>query len=366
MAHSSGINNVGLGNINRGLLFRLIATRDGITRAELTEATGLSKMAVSYIIADFLGKNLVDEVKDSDAPSVRKPMRLHLTEAAPKLVGVLIRREYVAAALCDCKLNILRSEFRPLTPETDTVSLLDALFSVTDAVLAGQTAVGIGIASIGPVDTAQGCILNPPGFYNIRDIPILDHFRSRYHLPVALEYHYNCIALAEKFYGAGIPYHNIMLLSSPGGGRVGIITGDQLYGGFTGLSSEFGHLCVDIHGPLCECGNRGCLGRYLHFAKGDDAANRNSVRLLASVLPGLCHVINPDALIIGGELDYLSDSLLNELQSGINARMITKTYRRIRVLRASRAEQAELSSCAVTILDRMFKGELPLDIPTDE
>ena len=84
------------------------------------------------------------------------------------------------------------------------------------------------------------------------------------------------------------------------------------------------------------------------------------------MLPGLCHVINPDALIIGGELDYLSDSLLNELQSGINARMITKTYRRIRVLRASRAEQAELSSCAVTILDRMFKGELPLDIPTDE
>lgn len=60
MAHSSGINNVGLGNINRGLLFRLIATREGITRAELTEATGLSKMAVSYIIADFLGKNLVD------------------------------------------------------------------------------------------------------------------------------------------------------------------------------------------------------------------------------------------------------------------------------------------------------------------
>ena len=356
MDRSSGYNNTVLKQNNRSLVFKLIATNDGISRTEIADASNLTKMAVSYIVSDFLERGFLTESEyTGDRHFARRPIMLKLSPKAPKVVGLVIHRTHVTAVLCDCQLNILRSETFQLK-EQNLDGLIDAAFRVTDAVMAGQPVIGIGIGSIGPVDIGRGLILNPPHFYGIRDVAIVDLFEKRYGIPVYLDYHYNCAALAEKYFGSGKEYHNFLFLGITEGLGAGIVVGDRLYSDFIGFSGEVGHICIDKDGPLCECGNRGCLGNMVSFAS--EEAVLQAIDYLSTGLSGLCNLINPQAIIIGDELSRLQDSHLILFEDKLNEKLVAKDYRHVDVCRAYRTKDLEASGCAINVVERMFNGGL--------
>ncbi len=358
MDKSSGINNTVLKQNNRGLVYKLIATSDGISRTELAEASNLTKMAVSYIVAEFLEKGLVVETEYTGQRKLpRKPVILRLSQNSPNVVGVLIHRNYIAAVLCDCCLNVLRSTTIRIR-DYDQDDLIEAAFRVTDAVMAGRVVAGIGIGSIGPVDIANGMILNPPDFSGIRNVPIVELFRQRYELPVYLDYHYNCAAMAEKYFGKGQHYQNFLFLGITEGLGLGIVADNRLYSGFTGLSSEIGHVCIDRNGPLCQCGNRGCMGNYLDF--NSDSAIRASMECLGIGMAGVCNLLNPEAVIVGDELARLQDTHLQMFEAELNKRLLGKEYRRVKITRSYRCKDLEASSCAMNVICRIFDGTVPL------
>ena len=356
MDSSSGYNNTVLKQNNRSLVFKLIAINDGISRTEIADASNLTKMAVSYIVSDFLERGYLTESEyTGDRHFARRPIMLKLSPKAPKVVGLVIHRTHVAAVLCDCKLNILRSETLKLK-ENNLEGLIDAAFRVTDAVMAGQPVIGIGIGSIGPVDIGRGLILNPPHFRGIRDVAIVDMFEKRYGIPVYLDYHYNCAALAEKYYGSGKDYHNFLFLGITEGIGAGIVIGDRLYSDNTSFSGEIGHISIDKNGPLCECGNHGCLGNMLAFTTEADFLN--SIDNLSIGLSGLCNLLNPQAIIVGDELERFQDSHLIMLEDKLNEKLVVKDYRHIDVCRAYRSKDLEASGCAINVIERMFSGAL--------
>ena len=356
MDRSSGYNNTVLKHNNRSLVFKLIATNDGISRTEIADASNLTKMAVSYIVSDFLERGYLTETEyTGDRHFARRPIMLNLSPKAPKVVGLVIHRTHVAAVLCDCKLNILRSETQKLK-ENNLDGLIDAAFRVTDAVMAGQPVIGIGIGSIGPVDIRRGLILNPPHFHGIRDVAIVELFEKRYGIPVYLDYHYNCAALAEKYYGSGREYHNFLFLGITEGIGAGIVIGDRLYSDNTSFSGEIGHISIDKNGPLCECGNRGCLGNMLAFSSEEDF--QRSIDNLCVGLSGLCNLLNPQAIIIGDELERFHDNHLIMLEDKLNEKLVVKDYRHIDVCRAYRSKDLEASGCAINVIERMFSGAL--------
>lgn len=357
MDRSSGYNNTVLKQNNRGLVFKLIATRDGISRTEIADAANLTKMAVSYIVSDFLDRGFLTETEyTGDKYLARRPIMLKLSAKAPKVAGLVIHRNHVAAVLCDCQLNILRSETMALPKTYGLDTLVEAAFRVTDAVMAGQPVLGIGIGSIGPVDISRGMILNPPDFCGIRDVPIVELFEKRYGLPVYLDYHYNCAALAEKYFGSGKSYHNFIFLGITEGLGAGIVADGRLYSGFTGFSGEIGHMSIDKNGPLCTCGARGCLGNMVSFSQ--EAEFAASIENLSIGLSGLCNLLNPQAIIVGDELARLQDSHLVLLEDVLNQRLVTKDYRRIDVCRSYRTKDMEASGCAMNVIERIFSGEL--------
>lgn len=356
MDRSSGYNNTVLKQNNRSLVFKLIATNDGISRTEIADASNLTKMAVSYIVSDFLDRGFLTESEyTGDRHFARRPIMLKLSSKAPKVVGLVIHRTHVAAVLCDCQLNILRSETIQLK-EYDLEGLIEAAFRVTDAVMAGQPVIGIGIGSIGPVDVGRGLILNPPRFHGIRDVAIVELFEKRYGIPVYLDYHYNCAALAEKYFGSGKEYHNFLFLGITEGLGAGIVIGDRLYSDHTSFSGEIGHISIDKDGPLCECGNHGCLGNMVSFAT--DESLLQSIEYLSIGLSGLCNLLNPQAIIVGDELSRFNDDHLILLEDKLNEKIVAKDYRHIDVCRAYRTKDLEASGCAINVVERLFSGEL--------
>lgn len=355
-----GVNNADLKMMNRGLVYRYLATNAAETRMDLTARTGLTKMTVSNIISEFVDCNLVVETQSPYAlrPSRNNPICLRISPDAPKVIGLLIHRTRIAAALCDFNLQILALEEEPLTDACNEAAMMKTAFRLTDRLMSRGNVLGIGIGSIGPVDIRNGLILNPPNFFGIRDIPIVQRFRDAYHIPVYLDHHFNCAALAEKYFGAGRNYHNYFLIGLSEGLTMGIVVNDELYSSYTGFAGEFGHLCVNVEGGSCACGNHGCIGDYFGNSMENGSLEQKQLEILTDVCTGLCNLLNPQAIIIGESENAVSDEQLRIMEEKINRMIITGGYRRVDVRRSGRTEDLQTASCAINIISRVFAGEI--------
>lgn len=359
MEQKSGRNAKNLRAENRGLLFRYLMTGRGSSRAELAQISGLTKMTVTNIISEFLAGGLIKESGDGGKARRNNPITLELSADAPKIIAVLIHRTHLSVALCSFTLEILAQESVRIT-SCDRQTLVDTLLRLTDHMMAYGNILGIGIGSIGPVDIHNGVILNPPDFYGIRDLPVAELFRAHYGLPVFLDYHYNCAALAEKYYGYGKSYSDYLYLGVTDGLSLGIICNNQLFSSFTGYASEIGHLCVNFDDTVPDAGfpgAEGCLGKYVDFGRGPEEARR-SMEVLAVSMAGLCNVLNPQALILDNSGGSCPDELLELLSQELNRRIVLGAYRKIDVLKSYRADNFETASCAISVVHQVFQGNL--------
>ena len=341
---------------NRGQVFQQIVMNNGVTRMNLAKECNMSKMTISYIVNEFFERDIVIELAGNDEKKPGKNSSLlFLSPKAKKIVGLLIHRNFISATLCDCQLNVIRAD-KVCFSECDKETLMQKAFELTDKMIEGENIIGIGIGAIGPISLEQGLILEPPDFYGIHDVPVVQLFSERYGLPVYLDYHYNCVARAEKYFGKGKNYRNFILLGIEGGIGISIVVDGRILTRFTGISSELGHVTVDYNGRQCSCGRRGCLGRYI---KSDNRGlTWETVRALYAALSGICDLVSPHALIIRDEVNRLRDEQLEWLEEELNKNSIIHNYQRIDVCRSSRSNELEAANCAANILGRVFSGEI--------
>lgn len=133
----------------------------------------------------------------------------------------------------------------------------------------------VGVCAPGPLNLREGRIVYIASI-GWRDVPVCAILGSALGLPVAFENDANAAALAERLYGAGTALEQDAVMAyvtvSTGVG-CGLVVGDTVCHGRHDSAGELGHLCVDPNGPLCACGNRGCLELY---ASGTAVARRYS------------------------------------------------------------------------------------------
>lgn len=357
MAGKMSYNNDLLRLKNRGQVFEQLVKNDGIYRMDLVEKCGLTKMAISYIVNEFLEKGIVVEtVKSDEKKPGRKSTSLRLVPDAKKIIGLMIHRDCISVALCDFRLNVIQSDSIQFT-ECDYEHLLKYIFQLIDKMTKDNTILGIGVGSIGPVDSENGIILNPPKFHGIKDVPIEQILKNRYGVPVYLDYHFNCGARAEKYFGLGKDYRNFIFLGVKGLGLSSVVDG-RILTRMTGISSEFGHMTVDYNGPECFCGRRGCLGGYLDYTT--EESTWESVKILCGVLAGLCDILIPEALIIRDERSRLKKEHIDWMEKELNEKIIARNYRKIDVLLSERSHELEAAGCATNILGRVFSGEIEI------
>lgn len=260
MSGMTGKNSITSRQFNRGLILQLIATQTCRSRIELSKTTGLSKMTVTNIIAEFIQQGLVKECEEELTEVCgRNPILLKISEKAPKILGLLISRDRIEAVVCTLEMEILDSERISFTHLTEA-ELYEDCFQVLDRLLERtEKILGIGIAAIGPVHIRKGMILNPPRFYEIKNIKIVEVLKEKYRLPVLLEHDNNSAALAEKLFGMGKDVQDFLFLGISNGIGCGIISNGKLYRSHRQLPPEIGHISIERKGLLCACGNRGCL-----------------------------------------------------------------------------------------------------------
>ncbi|HEY6031534.1 MAG TPA: ROK family protein, partial [Gaiellaceae bacterium] len=189
----------------------------------------------------------------------------------------------------------------------------------------------------------------------------------------------NVGALGEVAYGAGRGLQDVVYVKVATGLGAGLVLGGRLHTGSIGIAGEIGHVTVDPDGALCACGNRGCLQtvaaaphllaqlRVAHrgevtlrdlldlVAAGDWAARRavaDSGRAIGRVLGDICNCLNPQAIIVGGELSAAGEPLLAGIREGIDRHALPSAAEAVEVRPGMLGDRAEvLGALSLVIAD---------------
>ncbi len=135
----------------------------------------------------------------------------------------------------------------------------------------------IGICAPGPLNPRTGVVINPPNLPGWHNFPLAEEIRKLYPAAqVKIDNDANAAALAEAKWGAGRSYRNVFYATIGTGIGTGFVIDGKVYHGRTGLATEGGHVGVDLHGPQCACGKRGCIET---LAAGPAIARRARAKL---------------------------------------------------------------------------------------
>jgi predicted NBD/HSP70 family sugar kinase len=358
---------------NRALVVALLARSEPLSRAEVIRQTGLSRSTVSSIVQELLARGEVQEAVGgvyAAKGSGRPPSRLSLTGAPGVLVGVDIGHRHVRVAVADLAANLLAEDEVSLDVDHDAGPALDRAAAMVTSCLSRadvqpSRVICVGMGVPGPIDPRTGAIVSPilPGWVGM--VPA-DELSARLGLVVRADNDANIGALGELGYGAARGYDDVIYVKVAGGIGAGLVLAGRLHRGVTGIAGEIGHVRLHDDGPVCRCGNRGCLETQvaaprmvellrpaygegltvetmLELGRRDDAGvNRildDAGRAIGRVLADLCNHLNPAAIVVGGEVG-VSTSLLRGIRDSVARYAQPDTAAALRVTAGTLGERA--------------------------
>jgi predicted NBD/HSP70 family sugar kinase len=361
---------------NRERVVEVLRTQGRTSQAEIARATGLSRTTVSTLVAGLKESALVFEVdaKARDSRGGRPGVQLVFQDSARAVVGIDFGHSHAQVAVADLAHNVLAERLCNLDVNNRAIEALDVAARMVDEVLceAGLdrgAVIRAGIGIPGPVDRARGTVGSAtilPGWLGLR---IAEEMERRLGMPVEIENDANCGALAEMTWGAGRECANCAYIKASTGIGAGLVVDGRLLRGASGTAGEIGHTTLDESGALCYCGNRGCLetvasgpailqlvgnghpelltlARVIELAAQGDVRCRRAIsdagREIGVAVAGLCNLINPERVIVGGLLSRAGDLLLNPIGEAIQRHAVLAAADRVEVVPAVFVERAEL------------------------
>jgi glucokinase len=276
----------------------------------------------------------------------------------------------IAAGLVDADGALLHHAKLP-TPDGDA----EAVWTVVDTLVtealaeAGGRVRGVGISSAGPIDLPAGTV-SPINITQWQGFPVVERVSTLTGAPVRLGGDGLCMALGERWRGAGVgaPFLLGMVVSTGVGG--GLVLDAAPYDGRTGNAGHVGHVVVEPDGEPCSCGGRGCVEtvaagpRMAQWARKNgwdapagadakelaDAANagdpvalqafRRGATAVAAMIASVSAVCDLDLVVVGGGVAKSGALLFDPLREALS------TYARLDFLRGLRVLPAELGSDA--------------------
>ncbi len=177
-----------------------------------------------------------------------------------EIIAIDLGGTQVRTALCDTAGRILNRAVQPANASEGVEAVFSRIVAGVRQVAGDWSRVrGIGLGAPGPLDPWHGVILEAPNLPGMIDFPMKARLEKEFAVPAFIGNDANLAALGEHRYGAGrgIAHMIYMTISTGIGG--GIIADNKLFLGWRGFAGEVGHQTLEANGPLCNCGNVGCL-----------------------------------------------------------------------------------------------------------
>ncbi|HSS57753.1 MAG TPA: ROK family transcriptional regulator, partial [Solirubrobacteraceae bacterium] len=258
---------------NRLRVIDALRTRGAISRADIARQTGLSRSTVSSLVADLQAAGMVieratDGVAATASQGGRPPVLVALDRSAGAVVGLDFGHDSLRVAVADLSYSILAESFAELEVDSAAVDALDTAATLVSELIdeAGVDrgrvlAAGMGLP--GPIDRETGLVHSQPILPGWVALDPAAEMEQRLGLPVHLDNDANVGALGESTFGVGRGTHVMAYLRLSAGIGAGLVINGRPFRGARGIAGEIGHVLVDPQGPICRCGNRGCLETFV-------------------------------------------------------------------------------------------------------
>ena len=331
---------------NRLRVLDALRDQGAMTQVEIAGFTGLSPATVSNMVKELDSAGAVDL-----EPSIRNGRRATLVSLATGstlIAGIAFGDRDVRVALGTGPRDIIGRQRMPLPADhaadegMDRAShLLLDLVEKSGKTMSDVKAVGVGIPA--PVDSLSGEVGSESILPGWRGVAVAEEMQGRLKARVAVDNTSNLAALGELRCGVlqGVQ-HGVYIKLSYGVGA-GLILDGELFRGAAGTAGEIGHLTIDENGPVCRCGNRGCLETYIgarglldalasshgplslrdviqRAMDGDAGCRRvleDAGRHLGVAVAGLVNLLNPEVIVLGGQLAKVGDIIAVPMRASL-------------------------------------------------
>ncbi len=360
------------------MIFKAINEKEPVSRIEVTRLTGLSATTVSSLVEELIHRGLIIEsgVKKTGT-SGRRAVLLTLNPYGGCFAGVSILAGRVSVSLYDLKFNRL---FCRTKSYNSADHLADVIVNILGESEVQKKLLGVALGVPGVINSEAQEVMSSTVIDKSSARMLVKTLRQALSIEnVILCNNSSLNAYAEKEFG-GHGVQNIVSVDIGDGVGAGIVINGEIFSGFRGLAGELGHITIDKHGEKCKCGGNGCLETrvsvpsVLCFARTMcpgvtdingiiaelDRGNDDLLKVIDAVARdlsfGISTVINfldPEAVIIGGEISPLKKYLLSPLMKYAGEKMLSERKQPI-IAFSSIEDDAVALGGAKYMFDKMF------------
>jgi glucokinase-like ROK family protein len=364
-----------------------------VSRSEMTDALGVSRSKISMEVGRLIEAGLLAEDGLAKSEGGRRSSLLRIPRTAGLIAAVDLGATSTDVALTTLGGELLVHRGEPGDIKDGPPSVLSRVKELLSELLSEQEAnahdiLAIGVGVPGPVEHASGVLRSPPIMPGWDGFPISEAFAGEYEAPVFVDNDVNVMALGEHRDGLGKGEDDVLFVKIGTGIGGGIIADGHLQRGSQGCAGDIGHICVDPKGPVCSCGNKGCLeamaGAPAIAAKAEECAKeglspvlrkvfeergaltardvgeaasfgdyhalqiiRESGRLVGQVLASLVSTLNPSLIVVGGGVANIGHSLLAEIRSAVYRRSLPLATRDLPIVLSELDREAGVTGASV-------------------
>lgn len=383
-------------------LIDLVRKYGDISKADLVSLTDYSRTKITTSINSLLNKNIIIANHGTEYTGGRRSKKYSLNGKLGLVAGVDIGATSIDLSIADFSGKLLVRYSEAASVRDGPIKILGKACSLLEKMLKDnnldpEKLTGIGIGVPGPVDFSSGMLVSPPIMPGWDRYPIIQTVQQWFpSANVVVDNDVNVMALGEKNQGAGKGVENLIFVKIGTGIGAGIICEGIIYRGSKGSAGDIGHISVNKSGPLCHCGNKGCLeavaagpaiaeralsavqagkspilakraeknGKVLRGEDVGEAARegdavaleviRESGQYVGDVLASLVNFYNPEMIVIGGGVSNLGNLLLSSIRQAVLNRSTPLATRDLQIIFSAIGPDAGVFGAVDLAMDYMF------------
>lgn len=370
-----------LADYNKGRVFELIAQQGPINRARIAKQLSLSIPTIMKIVEEFIQEGIVRVIGKAESTGGKRPELYEIVKDAYYCIGVDLGRFRLKIIVSNLQGEILLRKAINISHISDDQEILMMIEENINEIIENprfekEKIMGIGIGVPGLVEPQTGKILYSPDF-GWRNIDFVTPLKEKFEIWIAIDNSNRAEALGEKWLGVGRNANNIFCVNIGHGIGAAILKGDEIYRGSNGAGGEFGHIILEKDGPLCDCGNRGCLEalssgnaiakkmkkkeakEVFDLARTGNAEAKavidNAAEYLGIGIASAINLLDPDMVILSGGVVQSYDLLEEKIQQTVKERVMKYKGREIKIRAGILGEDATAIGATVLLI-KNFKN----------
>ena len=367
---------------------RAVRMAGSLTQAEIARATGLSAATVSNIVRELKDGGTVDVTPTSAGG--RRARSVSLSGDAGIVIGVDFGHTHLRVAVGNLAHQVLAEEAEPLDVDASAAEGFDRAEQLVKRLILAtgigpDKVIGVGLGVPGPIDVSSGTLGSTsilPGWSGINPA---EELSGRLGVPVHVDNDANLGALGELVCGSGRGVKDLAYIKVASGVGAGLVIDGRVYRGPGGTAGEIGHITLDESGPVCRCGNRGCLEtftaaryvlpllrpghgpdltmeRVVQLAREGDPGCRRVIadvgRHIGSGIANLCNLLNPSRVVLGGDLAEAGELVLAPIRDSVSRYAIPSAARQLSLAQGALGGRAEVLGALALVLSEMGDSTL--------